>query len=90
MVSESSDPKEARSEKGLRKPEALEGTQHREKKEQISLTDLDVLSSRLKEDDTCLASSASAGTWYIDSGASAHMTGVREYFSSYREEKMNF
>ena len=90
MVSELSDPKEARSGKGLHKPEASEGMQHREKKAQISMTDLDVLSSRLKEDGTCLSSSASAGIWYIDSGASAHMTGVREYFSSYREEKMNF
>ena len=28
--------------------------------------------------------------WHIDSGASAHMTGVRECFSSYQEEQMNF
>ena len=28
--------------------------------------------------------------WYIDSGASSHMTGVREYFSSYRKEELNF
>ena len=85
MVSELSHPKEARSGKGLRKAEASEGTQHREKKAQISMTDLDVLSSRLKKDDTCLASSTSAGIWYIDSGASTHMTGVREHFSSYSE-----
>ena len=77
-------------EKGLHKPEASKGTQHRKKEALISMTDLDVLSSRLKEDDTCLASSVSAGIWYIDSGASAHMTGVREYFLSYREEQMNF
>ena len=54
------------------------------------MIDLDVLSSRLKEDDTLLENSVSTGIWYIDSGASAHMTGVREYFSSYREEQMNF
>ena len=28
--------------------------------------------------------------WYIDSGASAHMTGFREYFSSYKEEQIDF
>ena len=39
---------------------------------------------------TCLASSVSTGIWYIDSEASTHITGVREYFSSYREEQMNF
>ena len=42
MVSELSDPKGARSGKELRKPEASEGMQHREKKAQISMTDLDV------------------------------------------------
>jgi hypothetical protein len=31
---------------------------------------------------TCLSStSASTSMWYIDSGASCHMTGVREYFT---------
>ena len=90
MVSELSDPKEAGSERRLRKPEASEGTQHRGKKAQISIADLDVLSSRLKEDYACLSSSASAGIWYIDNRASTHMIGVQEYFSSYREEQMNF
>lgn len=32
----------------------------------------------------------STDVWYIDNGASAHMTGVREHFSSYREEQMDF
>ena len=89
MVLELSNPKEARLGKGLCKPEASEGTQHREKEAQISMVDLDVLSSRLKQDCACLSSSASARIWYIDSRASTHMTGVREYFSSYREEYMN-
>ena len=47
------------------------------------------LSSRLEDKFACLAGSASQGLWYIDSGASAHMTGVREYFSSYKEEQMD-
>ena len=38
----------------------------------------------------CLVSSTSKCVWYIDSGASFHMTGVREYFSSYKEEDTNF
>lgn len=52
--------------------------------------DVSGLSSRLKEEFTCLASSTSTDVWYIDSGTSAHMTGVREYFSSYQEEQMDF
>ena len=52
--------------------------------------DVSELSSRLEEDFACLSSLAFAGVWYIDSGASAHMTGVREYFSSYQEERMDF
>jgi transposase InsO family protein len=34
----------------------------------------------------CLSSSTNSGVWYIDSGASSHMTGVRDYFSSLKEE----
>ena len=34
----------------------------------------------------CMVSSTSQCVWYIDSGASFHMTGVREYFSSYKED----
>lgn len=48
------------------------------------------LSSRVEDEFVCLSGSASAGVWYIDSGASAHMTRVREYFLSYQEEKMDF
>ena len=61
MVSELSDPKEAGSKSRIHKPEASEGTRHRKKKAQISMANLDVLSSRLKEDCACLSSSASAG-----------------------------
>ena len=42
--------------------------------------DIKVLKYRLEED----------LTWFIDSGSSAHMTGVREFFSIYQEEQMNF
>ena len=52
--------------------------------------DISELSSRLEEEFACLSISASADDWYIDSGASVHMTRVREYFSSYQEERMNF
>ena len=52
--------------------------------------DVSVLASRLEEDFACVSNMASLGVWYIDSGASAHMTGVRECFSSYQEEQMNF
>jgi hypothetical protein len=34
----------------------------------------------------CLSSSASVGVWYIDNGASSHMTGVHDYFSRLKEE----
>jgi len=51
--------------------------------------DYSMLASR-HEEVTFLASSASLEVWYIESGASAHMTGIRECFSSYQEERMNF
>jgi hypothetical protein len=37
----------------------------------------------------CLSSSTSTGVWYIDSGASSHMTGVHDYFSSLKEEELD-
>ena len=52
--------------------------------------DYSMLASRLEEEVTCLASSASSKVWYIESGASWHMTGIRECFSDYQEERMNF
>ena len=45
--------------------------------------DVSVLGSRLEEDFACMSSMASPRVWYIDSGASAHIMGVRECFSSY-------
>ena len=52
--------------------------------------DVSVLASRLEEDFACVSSMTSLGVWYIDSGTSAHMRGVRECFSSYQEEQMSF
>lgn len=52
--------------------------------------DVSELYSRLEEEFACLASSVLADVWYIDSRASTHMTRVREYFSSYQEEQMDF
>ena len=48
--------------------------------------DMKVLASRLEEDLACVLSTTPPDVWYIDSGAYAHMTGVRECFSSYQEE----
>jgi len=44
------------------------------------------LSSKLEDEFACLSPSSSQGVWYIDNEESTHMTGVREYFSSYKEE----
>ena len=52
--------------------------------------DFSMLASRLEEEVVCMISVASSEVWYIDSGASWHMMGIRECFSEYREEKMNF
>lgn len=49
-----------------------------------------MLASRLEEEVSCVTSSASSEVWYIDSGASWHMTGIWECFSDYQEERMNF
>jgi len=49
-----------------------------------------MLASRLEEEVACMTSAASSKVWYINNGASWHMTGIRECFSKYREEKMNF
>ena len=54
----------------------------RSMKEQMD-HDVSVLASRLEEEFACLSSTASLEVWYIDNGASAHMTGVWECFSDY-------
>ena len=52
--------------------------------------DMEVLAFRLEEDLACVSSTTPPIVWYIDNGASAHMMGVRECFSSYQEKQMNF
>ena len=52
--------------------------------------DVPILESRFEEEFSCVSSFASLEIWYIDSGASVDMTRVRECFSSYQEEHMNF
>ncbi len=52
--------------------------------------DFSMLSSRLEEEVACITNSTSSKLWYIDSGASWHMTGIRDCFSDYQEERMNF
>ena len=49
--------------------------------------DVSVLASRLEEEFACVSSTASSDVYYIDSGASAHMTGVRECFSDYEKSR---
>ena len=49
-----------------------------------------MLASKLEEEVACMTSAASSEVWYIENGTSWHMTGIRECFSEYREEKMNF
>lgn len=52
--------------------------------------DVSILESRLEEYFACISSTASSDVRYIESGASAHMTGVQVCFSNYQEEQMNF
>ena len=52
--------------------------------------DYSMLASRWEEEVACLASSASSEVWYINNGASWHMTRIRECFSDYQEERKNF
>ena len=49
-----------------------------------------MLPSRLEEEVACVSSSVLSEVWYIDSGASWHMTRIRECFLDYQEERMNF
>ena len=59
----------------------------------VALASAEELSSRMEDEFSliaCMVSSTSQCFWYIDSGASFHMTGFREYFSSYKEEDTKF
>ena len=62
------------------------------KKQVAASASAEELSNRMEDEFTLIAfmvSSTSQCVWYIDSGASFHMTGFREYFSSYKEEDTN-
>ena len=52
--------------------------------------DFSMLASRLEEEVACMTSAARSEVWYIDSGPSWNMTGIKECFSEYLEEKMKF
>lgn len=63
------------------------------KKQGASLADVNEISNRVDREFTlitCLTSSTSQCVWYIDSVVSFHMMGVREEFSNYKEEDINF
>jgi transposase InsO family protein len=56
-------------------------------------TEIEEFSSRFEEDFSfiaCMASSVTSTTWFIDSGASCHMTGNKNYFSQLTEKDMQF
>jgi hypothetical protein len=38
----------------------------------------------------CLSSTQTKDVWYIDSGASSHMTGHKHYFSNFEERGFDF
>jgi len=71
---------------------SMSGDSHRFSEDYTRERDFDfsMLDSRLEEKVACMISFASSKVWYIDNGASSHMKGIRECFSKYREEKMNF
>jgi len=58
--------------------------------ERSNIQETSNFSSRFEDGFVFLEGSASQGVWYIDNGASTDMTRVREYFSSYGEENMDF
>ena len=68
--------------KGLRIP-STEIVRERKSMKKMEDRVLLELASRLEKECACLSSTASSDDWYIDSGASAHMTGERDHFSSY-------
>jgi hypothetical protein len=52
-------------------------------------TEVDDFATRFENEFSLIASLsslASNGVWYIDNGASSHMTRVRYYFSNMKEE----
>lgn len=67
-------------------PNRKKGKKKKGKQQKTTSIDIQDLSSRLEDEFVliaCLSSSTSTSVWYIDNGASTHMMGVRELFSSY-------
>ena len=66
---------------------------NRKKKQVVAYADVEDFASMFEREFSliaCLsACSGSSRCWYIDSGASAHMTGVREVFSEIFERDIN-
>lgn len=63
------------------------------KRQMAATTDVDAFIAKFEDEFsllTCLSTSMIIGTWYIDIGASCHMTVVHEYFSNLREYNANF
>jgi hypothetical protein len=63
------------------------------KKQMAAPTDMDAFAARFEDEFlllACLSTSMVTGTWYIDNGASCHMTGVHEYFKNLKEYNANF
>ena len=62
---------------------------NKKKKQVVASADMEEFASKFDRDFslvTCLSTcSGTSGLWYIDSGASAHMSGVRECFSELNE-----
>ena len=66
---------------------------NRKKKQVVALADVEDFASTFEREFSLIAclssSSGSSRVWYIDSGASAHMSGVREIFSKITERDIS-
>jgi hypothetical protein len=51
--------------------------------------EVDEFAARFVDEFSLIACFCGSAIWYVDSGFSSHMTGVREYFSSLQEEEMD-
>jgi hypothetical protein len=50
---------------------------------------VDEFAARFEDEFSLISCLSSSTVWYVDGGASSHMTRVREYFSSLQEEEMD-